>query len=231
MNKQNVILKCSNVHKVFSTNRKSDAGLHVLKGIDLEIHKGELISIVGASGAGKSTLLHILGGLDRPTNGEVYWGETNISKIADEKLARLRTKEVGFVFQYHHLLPEFTALENVAIPHMILGASMKASYNVASKYLTMVGLKERASHKPSELSGGEQQRVAIARAIANQPRIVLADEPTGNLDSATALDLFNIILELNRINGQTFVLVTHNEKLAEKTHRVMLIEDGKIRKL
>jgi lipoprotein-releasing system ATP-binding protein len=231
MNKQNVILKCSNVHKVFSTSRKSDAGLHVLKGIDLEIHKGELISIVGASGAGKSTLLHILGGLDRPTNGEVYWGETNISKIADEKLARLRTKEVGFVFQYHHLLPEFTALENVAIPHMILGASMKASYNVASKYLTMVGLKERASHKPSELSGGEQQRVAIARAIANQPRIVLADEPTGNLDSATALDLFNIILELNRINGQTFVLVTHNEKLAEKTHRVMLIEDGKIRKL
>jgi lipoprotein-releasing system ATP-binding protein len=231
MNKQNVILKCSNVHKVFSTNRKTVAGLNVLKGIDLEIHKGELISIVGASGAGKSTLLHILGGLDRPTDGEVYWGETNISKIADEKLARLRTKEVGFVFQYHHLLPEFTALENVAIPHMILGASMKVSNDVALKYLTMVGLKERAAHKPSELSGGEQQRVAIARAIVNQPRIVLADEPTGNLDSTTALDLFNIILELNRINGQTFVLVTHNERLAEKTHRVMLIEDGKIRQV
>jgi lipoprotein-releasing system ATP-binding protein len=231
MNKQNVILKCSNVHKVFSTNRKTDAGLNVLKGIDLEIQKGELISIVGASGAGKSTLLHILGGLDRPTDGEVYWGETNISKIADEKLARLRTKEVGFVFQYHHLLPEFTALENVAIPRMIFGDSLKTATGIAEKLLEMVGLKNRASHKPSELSGGEQQRIAIARAISNQPRIVLADEPTGNLDSATALDLFNLILELNKVNGQTFVLVTHNEKLAAKTHRVMLIEDGKIRKI
>jgi len=231
MNIENVILRCTNVQKVFSTNRKTDAGLHVLKGIDLEIHKGELISIVGASGAGKSTLLHILGGLDRPTDGEVYWGDTNISKIADEKLARLRTREVGFVFQYHHLLPEFSAQENIAIPHMILGQSMKASNEVAIKYLKMVGLEERATHKPSELSGGEQQRVAIARAIANQPRIVLADEPTGNLDSTTALDLFNIILELNRVNRQTFVLVTHNEKLAEKTHRVMLIEDGRIRKI
>jgi lipoprotein-releasing system ATP-binding protein len=231
MNKQSVILKCSNVHKVFSTNRKTDAGLNVLKGIDLEIHKGELISIVGASGAGKSTLLHILGGLDRPSEGEVYWGETNISKITDEKLARLRTKEVGFVFQYHHLLPEFTALENVAIPRMIFGDSLKTATGIAEKFLEMVGLKNRASHKPSELSGGEQQRIAIARAISNQPRIVLADEPTGNLDSATALDLFNLILELNKVNGQTFVLVTHNEKLAEKTHRVMLIEDGKIRKI
>ncbi len=231
MKHSNVILHCSNVHKIFRQNKKTNAGLHVLKSIDLEIQKGELVSIVGASGAGKSTLLHILGGLDRPTEGEVYWGETNINKIGDEKLARLRTKEVGFVFQYHHLLPEFTALENVAIPHMIFGESKKTSLEAAEKYLEMVGLKDRLNHKPSELSGGEQQRVAIARAIVNQPRIVLTDEPTGNLDSATALDLFNIILELNRANGQTFVIITHNEKLAEKTHRVMLMEDGKIRKV
>jgi lipoprotein-releasing system ATP-binding protein len=231
MSQQTVILHCSNIHKKFTNDRKSDSGLHVLKGINLQVHKGELVSIVGASGAGKSTLLHILGGLDRPTEGEVMWGETNIAGLTDEKLARLRTKEAGFVFQYHHLLPEFTALENVAIPHMILGESMNTSIRVAAKYLDMVGLKERLNHKPSELSGGEQQRVAIARAIVNQPRIVLADEPTGNLDSATAFDLFNVILELNHANNQTFVIVTHNEKLAEKTHRVMLIEDGIIRKL
>lgn len=231
MKHSDVLLHCSNIHKIFSQNKKTNAGLHVLKGIDLEIQKDELVSIVGASGAGKSTLLHILGGLDRPTEGEVFWGETNINKIGDEKLARLRTKEVGFVFQYHHLLPEFTALENVAIPRMIFGDSKKTSFEAAEKYLEMVGLKERLNHKPSELSGGEQQRVAIARAIVNQPRIILTDEPTGNLDSATALDLFSIILELNRVNGQTFVIITHNEKLAEKTNRIMLIEDGKLRKV
>jgi lipoprotein-releasing system ATP-binding protein len=231
MNESKLAVRCSNIHKKFVIDKNKNTGLHVLKGVDLEIQEGELISIVGASGAGKSTLLHILGGLDTPTEGDVFWGETKINRINEERLSSLRTKDVGFVFQYHHLLPEFTALENVAIPRMIFGESLKASAALAGKFLEMVGLKNRALHKPSELSGGEQQRISIARAIINQPRIVLADEPTGNLDSATALDLFSLILELNRVNGQTFVLVTHNEKLAAKTHRVMLIEDGKIRQV
>ncbi len=227
MEKQ-IIIRCSNIQKRFVTDKKSNSFLQVLKGIDLEIYEGEIVSIVGSSGAGKSTLLHILGGLDKPTEGEVYWGEKNISELNDENLARLRTKEVGFVFQFHHLLPEFTALENVAMPQMILGKTLTAAQNSAKSVLPLVGLAERSNHKPSELSGGEQQRIAIARAIVNKPKVVLADEPTGNLDSATSEELFALIQSLNKENKQTFVIATHNENLAKRSHRVLRIEDGKL---
>lgn len=227
MEKQ-IIIRCSNIQKKFVTDKKSNSFLQVLRGIDLEIYEGEIVSIIGSSGAGKSTLLHILGGLDKPSEGEVYWGEKNISELNDESLAKLRTKEVGFVFQFHHLLPEFTALENVAIPQMILGKTLTAAQDSARLVLPLVGLSERASHKPSELSGGEQQRIAIARAIVNKPRVVLADEPTGNLDSATSEELFSLIQSLNKENKQTFIIATHNENLAHRSHRVLRIEDGKL---
>lgn len=223
-----VIIRCSNIQKKFVTDKKSNSFLQVLKGIDLEIYEGEIVSIVGSSGAGKSTLLHILGGLDKPTEGEVYWGEKNISELNDETLAKLRTKEVGFVFQFHHLLPEFTALENVAMPQMILGKTLTAAQDSAKSVLPLVGLAERSNHKPSELSGGEQQRIAIARAIVNKPKVVLADEPTGNLDSATSEELFSLIQRLNKENKQTFIIATHNENLAHRSHRVLRIEDGKL---
>ncbi|MDI6803415.1 MAG: ABC transporter ATP-binding protein [Bacteroidota bacterium] len=227
MEKQ-LIIRCSNIQKKFVTDKKSNSFLQVLRGIDLEIYEGEIVSIVGSSGAGKSTLLHILGGLDKPTEGEVYWGEKNISELNDETLAKLRTKEVGFVFQFHHLLPEFTALENVAMPQMILGKTLTAAQNSAKSVLPLVGLAERSNHKPSELSGGEQQRIAIARAIVNKPKVVLADEPTGNLDSATSEELFSLIQSLNKENKQTFIIATHNENLAHRSHRVLRIEDGKL---
>lgn len=227
MEKQ-IIIRCSNIQKKFVTDKKSNSFLQVLRGIDLEIYEGEIVSIVGSSGAGKSTLLHILGGLDKPTEGEVYWGEKNISELNDESLARLRTKEVGFVFQFHHLLPEFTALENVAMPQMILGKTLTAAQDSARLVLPLVGLAERSNHKPSELSGGEQQRIAIARAIVNKPKVVLADEPTGNLDSATSEELFSLIQSLNKENKQTFIIATHNENLAHRSHRVLRIEDGKL---
>lgn len=227
MEKQ-IIIRCSNIQKKFFTDKKSNSFLQVLRGIDLEIYEGEIVSIVGSSGAGKSTLLHILGGLDKPSEGEVYWGEKNISELNDETLARLRTKEVGFVFQFHHLLPEFTALENVAMPQMILGKTLTAAQDSAKSVLPLVGLAERSNHKPSELSGGEQQRIAIARAIVNKPKVVLADEPTGNLDSATSEELFSLIQRLNKENKQTFIIATHNENLAHRSHRVLRIEDGKL---
>ncbi len=227
MEKQ-IIIRCSNIRKKFITDKKSNSFLQVLRGIDLEIYEGEIVSIVGSSGAGKSTLLHILGGLDKPSEGEVYWGEKNISELNDESLARLRAKEVGFVFQFHHLLPEFTALENVAMPQMILGKTLTAAQDSAKSVLPLVGLAERSNHKPSELSGGEQQRIAIARAIVNKPKVVLADELTGNLDSATSEELFSLIQRLNKENKQTFIIATHNENLARRSHRVLRIEDGKL---
>lgn len=224
-----VILRCVNIHKKFALDKRGDNGLHVLKGIDLEIATGEVVSIVGASGAGKSTLLHILGGLDRPTEGEVYWGNVNIAALNDDELARLCAKKVGFVFQFHHLLPEFTASENVALPAMILGEGIAKAEERASELLAKVGLADRAQHKPSELSGGEQQRVAVARALMNNPEIVLADEPSGNLDSTNAQMLHSLIFELNETAKQTFVIVTHNEDFARQCHRVFRITDGFLR--
>src|SRR5260221_6704369 len=191
------ILRCSNIHKSFSIDRKSDSALHVLKGIDFEVFEGEIVSIVGASGSGKSTLLHILGGLDRPTGGSVYWQENEIFTLSDEALAKLRGTHAGFVFQFHHLLPEFTAHENVMIPIMIRNATVhkKVRHEAAEgaeTLLAKVGLSERLHHKPGELSGGEQQRVAVARALANHPRIIFADEPSGNLDSASSQRLHEL---------------------------------------
>lgn len=224
--KTNSILRCLNVHKKFFFKNDNASGIHVLKGIDLEIFEGELVSIVGASGAGKSTLLHLLGGLDRPTGGTVYWRTQDIFVLNDDELPRLRAKEVGFIFQFHHLLPEFTALENVALAGMIAGQSFAVSRTRAKELLTRVGLAERVTHKPSELSGGEQQRVAVARALSNRPRIIFADEPTGNLDSANAQQLYDLIVHLNRSEGQTFIIVTHNEKFAEQSDRVFRMSDG-----
>ena len=222
------ILRCSNIHKRFTLDGSASEGLHVLRGIDLAVNTGEIVSIVGASGSGKSTLLHILGGLDRPTEGEVYWEERDIVSLRDDMLARLRGSTVGFVFQFHHLLPEFTALENVMIPIMIRRGTKVEAEKRAGDLLGKVGLTGRLQHKPSELSGGEQQRVAVARALANSPKIVFADEPTGNLDSVSSGQLHELLWELNRTENQTFIIVTHNDQFAERSHRVFRMQDGKL---
>lgn len=226
MNTDSLILKVQDVHKSFSLGKGSS--LEVLKGINLTIRRGEIIAIVGASGAGKSTLLHIMGGLDRPTKGTVISNGHDIFALDDEELAKFRNREVGFVFQFHHLLPEFTAIENAAMPAMILGKRFHDVWSRASELLQEVGLEHRIHHKPSELSGGEQQRVAVARALMNSPRVVLADEPSGNLDTANSLALHSLILELNRKKGQTFVIVTHNPALSSLAHRIAKIADGRI---
>ncbi len=223
---KDIILKAENIHKVFSLGK--NVKLHVLRGINLEVKRGEIIAIVGASGAGKSTLLHILGTLDRPTEGNVFFNGVNVFEMNDIELAKFRNKKIGFVFQFHHLLPEFTAIENIAMPAMISGKSFSEVKDRAFELLKEVGLADRAEHKPSELSGGEQQRVAVARALMNSPEIVLADEPSGNLDSQNAEALHELIVELNRKHGQIFVIATHNEKLAEKADRIVKIVDGKI---
>lgn len=200
----------------------------ILKGISLQIKASEVVSLVGPSGAGKSTLLSILGTLDKPTSGKVFIDNQEIAKMNEKKLAAFRNANIGFVFQFHHLLPEFTALENVFIPALIKGEKLKEAENRAKKLLDRVGLSHRYHHKPSELSGGEQQRVAIARALINHPKVVFADEPTGNLDSHNAEALHHLFFELRKEFGQTFVIVTHNEHLAQMSDRVIHIMDGKI---
>ena len=222
------VIRCVNIHKTYMMDRESDVPLQVLKGIDLEVLTGEFISIVGASGSGKSTLLHILGGLDRPSQGDVFWLGGNIGHLSEEELARLRGGSVGFVFQFHHLLGEFTALENVMIPAMIQGMSVGDAAARAKQLLARVELEGRSHHRPAELSGGEQQRVAVARALANHPRIVLADEPSGNLDSVSSEHLHELLLELNKTEKQTFLIVTHNEKFARESDRVFRMVDGNL---
>ncbi len=203
--------------------------LHVLKGINLDIQVRDMISIVGASGAGKSTLLHLLGALDRPSEGAVYYGEMNIFDLQDAELARFRNAHIGFVFQFHHLLPEFSALENVMMPLLIGRTPVSIAEEKAHHALREVGLHARVTHKPGELSGGEQQRVAIARAIVNQPTVIFADEPTGNLDTKTGEAVSEVLLRLNRDIGMIIVLVTHNEKLARMADRVIHLSDGEIK--
>jgi lipoprotein-releasing system ATP-binding protein len=225
------ILRCSNIQKIFSLDKKSSSQLHVLKGIDFEVFEGEIVSIVGASGSGKSTLLHILGGLDKPNEGKVHWQETDIFSLNDENLAKRRIEHVGFVFQFHHLLPEFTAMENVQIPLMIGGMNRVEAEKRAKGLLAKVDLSMRENHKPAELSGGEQQRVAVARALANNPKVILADEPTGNLDSINSQQLHELLLDLNKKEKQTFVIVTHNEKFAGQSDRVFRMVDGKLLRL
>lgn len=208
--------------------RKNYGDLEVLKGVNLDIKKGEIISIVGASGAGKTTLLQIMGTLDRSSQGKLIINNTDVSKLSDKELSLFRNKNIGFVFQFHQLLPEFTALENVCIPGMIAKREQKELEAAAKKNLEFLGLSHRLHHKPSELSGGEQQRVSVARALINQPAIILADEPSGNLDSNSAKDLHNLFFKLRDEFQQTFVIVTHNNELAEMADRKLTIVDGKI---
>jgi lipoprotein-releasing system ATP-binding protein len=204
--------------------------LDVLKGIDMDIRKGEILAIMGPSGVGKSTLLHILGGLDRPTQGNVYIEDNDIFSCNDETLARFRNKHIGFVFQFHYLLPEFSALENVTMPALISRKNIKDVAETARELLTEVGLEKRFNHKPRELSGGEQQRVAFARALINNPVVVLADEPSGNLDLTNSNALHRLIWDLVRQKGKTFVVVTHNDELASRADRVIRLFDGRIEK-
>jgi lipoprotein-releasing system ATP-binding protein len=215
-----------NLIKTYQTTKKTK--LEVLKSISLEIETDKISVIIGASGAGKSTLLHLLGGLDRPDNGKVFFEGQNIFDFSDEKLAKFRNKNIGFVFQFHHLLPEFTAVENVAIPQMIRGITLNTAIKRAEELIDTVGLHERINHKPAELSGGEQQRVAVARALANDPSIIFADEPTGNLDSANSEAIHKIIDELRDKFNKTFVIVTHNSSLVELADKVFEMKDGKI---
>lgn len=202
--------------------------LEVLKDVDLVVDQGEMIAIVGASGSGKSTLLHLLGGLDRPTSGSVHWAGRDIFAMKDDGLSRSRAVTIGFVFQFHHLLPEFSALENVMIPQMIVGKSSDEAQKRAVELLQRVHLSGRAQHRPAEMSGGEQQRVAVARALANRPLVVLADEPSGNLDSENSIRLHDLLVELNQTEQQTFVIVTHNEELARRSGRVLRMSDGRL---
>ena len=207
---------------------KSYGSLEVLKGIDLHIAKREIVSIVGASGAGKSTLLHIIGTLDKADRGQLLIDGTEVNKLNDTELAAFRNQKIGFVFQFHHLLPEFTALENICIPAYIGGMEKKEAMEKAEKLLDYLNLSGRKDHKPSQLSGGEQQRVAVARALINQPAVVLADEPSGNLDSKSAEELHKLFFRLRDEMNQTFVIVTHNPTLAAMSDRTITIKDGRI---
>lgn len=215
------MLKATNITRTYND-------LQVLKGVDIFVNKGEIVSIVGSSGAGKSTLLHILGSLDKANTGEIWINNQRIDTLKEKELAKFRNKHIGFVFQFHHLLPEFTALENVCIPGWIAGTTKNELEARALELLKILGLEDRASHKPSELSGGEQQRVAVARALINNPDIVFADEPTGNLDSKHAQELHELFLHLQKTMGQTFLIVTHNEALAKMSDRVIHMKDGYI---
>jgi len=215
------MLKANNIEKYYGK-------LHVLKGVDIEIKRGEIVSIVGSSGAGKSTLLHILGTLDTSDKGQVSIDGQRIDNLKGNALAKFRNKHIGFVFQFHHLLPEFTALENVCIPGWIAGNTKKKVEERAKDLLKSLGLAERLDNKPHQLSGGEQQRVAVARALINQPAIVMADEPTGNLDSENGRELHNLFLQLRDKYQQSFLIVTHNEELAQMSDRIIHMKDGKI---
>lgn len=220
------ILRSESVYKSYRKSKFSN--LEVLKGISINIKKDKITVIVGASGAGKSTLLHILGGLDFPDSGKVYVDEMDISKFSDDKLANFRALNFGFVFQFHHLLPEFTALENAAMPLMIAGKSFSTASKRAKELLELVNLTDRANHKPAELSGGEQQRVAVARALANDPKIILADEPTGNLDSENSEIISSLFVELKNKFNKTFIIVTHNPELMKIGEESFEIKDGKL---
>ena len=215
------MLQATGIHKSYGK-------LHILKGVDLDVQKGEIITIVGASGAGKSTLLHIIGTLDQQDQGSVRLNNVNVGSLSSKKLSAFRNEHIGFIFQFHHLLPEFTALENICIPAFIANKAKKQTENRAYELLDLLGLKDRANHKPGELSGGEQQRVSVARAMINNPSIILADEPSGNLDSNNAESLHLLFADLRDRLQQTFVIVTHNENLANMADRKVLMKDGQI---
>jgi lipoprotein-releasing system ATP-binding protein len=223
-----IILEAKEIRKSFL--RLNNQKLDIIKGVSFELDAGKITMIVGASGAGKSTLLHILSGLDYPDNGTVKIKDTDIFKLSDEKLSAFRNKNIGFVFQFHHLLPEFDALENIAIPMMINGKSLIQAKKESESMLELVGLSDRAHHKPSELSGGEQQRVAVARALANNPSIIFADEPTGNLDSFSSSKIHELFKELNSKLKLTFLIVTHNPELVKISDNIFEMKDGLLTK-
>ena len=218
------LIRAQQIFKSFGNKTKR---VEVLKGIDLVFEQGERAAIVGASGVGKTTLLHVLGTLDRPTSGKVFYQGKDIFQMGEKELAHFRNREIGFVFQFHHLLPEFNAIENTMMPCLIQGSTKKEASLRAESILTLVGLRDRLSHKPGELSGGEQQRVAVARALVLEPKVLLADEPTGNLDTRTGESVFDLLTELNQIKGVTLLVVTHNLKFADKMSRQIHLVDGK----
>lgn len=213
------MIEAKNIHKSYGE-------LHVLKGVEVSIRQGEIVSIVGKSGAGKSTLLHIMGTLDQPDQGKVIFDGVDVSALDVKAMAKFRNERIGFIFQFHHLLPEFTALENVCIPAYIKGTSEAEATKRAKELLDYLGLSERLTHKPTQLSGGEQQRVAVARSLMNQPAVVFADEPSGNLDSASSKELHELLFQLRKDFNQTFLIVTHNEELARMSDRTIVMQDG-----
>lgn len=219
----NVIFDCSNISKTYMDGNSS---VDVLKGINFTINEGALIAIVGPSGSGKSTLLHLLGGLDKPTDGTVSMQGINWQTLAEKKRCELRNKQLGFIYQFHHLLPEFSAMENIAMPLLLRNTPIAEAQERSMAILEKVGLSNRASHKPSQLSGGERQRVAIARALVHEPRCVLADEPTGNLDNTTAAKVFDLMLELNKQFNTALVIVTHDNQLAARMDKTFTIHEG-----
>ena len=219
------MIQARNLQKVFESANKR---VEVLKGVDLDIERGEILSIVGASGVGKSTLIHILGAIEKPTSGQVMYEDEDLFSMDDKRLAEFRNKRIGFVFQFHHLLPEFSALENTMMPALIRGLKKKEASAEAEDLLNKVGLIDRVAHRPGELSGGEQQRVAIARALMLKPEVVFADEPTGNLDKKTGDTIHDLLIDLNREEKTTLVIVTHNTRLAERTSRIVSLLDGRV---
>jgi lipoprotein-releasing system ATP-binding protein len=223
----NSILKAVEVYKAFQNGPETT---EVLRGINLEVQQGEVVIIIGPSGVGKSTLLHLIGSLDKPSSGEIHINGHNVFEMQDQKLASFRNKNIGFVFQFHHLLPEFTALENVMLPGMMYEKDLASIEKNARQLLSEVALNDRLHHKPNQLSGGERQRVAVARALINRPKLVLADEPTGNLDRKNSESLYRLILDLNKKFSQTFIIVTHNELMAEKASKVIELEYGQVKK-
>lgn len=223
MNTNEILIDAVDIHKTYSGKTEP---VHVLKGINLTIHKDDFTAIVGASGSGKSTLLHILGGLDRPDQGTVQFRDSDLSRMNDESLAGFRNRNIGFVFQFHHLLPEFSALENIFMPGLIAGKTMSFIRERAEHLLELTGLSDRMDHRPSELSGGEQQRVAVARALMNEPEIIMADEPTGNLDEKNTEKLLSLLIDLKARENSAIVLITHDHRLAEVTSQVHELNDG-----
>ncbi|GAL05138.1 lipoprotein-releasing ABC transporter ATP-binding protein LolD [Photobacterium aphoticum] len=219
------LLVCQGLRKIY---QEAQLETEVLKGVGFELNAGELVAIVGSSGSGKSTLLHLLGALDEPTEGEVFFKGQKLNAMSANKQAKLRNQEIGFVYQFHHLLADFSAEENVAMPLLIGGVPAKQALSRAQSMLELVGLSHRLAHRPSELSGGERQRVAIARALVNRPALVLADEPTGNLDHKTALEIYDLMRKLNKESGTAFLVVTHDNELAGKLDRIMHMQDGEL---